>query len=104
MDDIKTLFGKKVKELRIKKKMSQEELAEKIDIANRNLSKIECGKSFIRAEKIGKLAEVLNVLPKDLFDFEHQKSINSIREELIKEIEADDTNLRLLYQLYKVIK
>ena len=95
MDDIKTLFGKK---------MSQEELAEKIDIAKRNLSKIECGKSFIRAEKIGKLAEVLNVLPKDLFDFEHQKSINSIREELIKEIEADDTNLRLLYQLYKVIK
>lgn len=55
MDDIKTLFGKKVKELRIKKKMSQEELAEKIDIAKRNLSKIECGKSFIRAEKIGKL-------------------------------------------------
>ena len=52
MKDIKTLFGKKVKELRIKKKLSQEELAEAIDIAERNLSKIECGKSFIRAEKI----------------------------------------------------
>ena len=43
MKDIKTLFGKKVKELRIKKKLSQEELAEAIDIAERNLSKIVCG-------------------------------------------------------------
>ena len=50
MDDIKHLFGRKIKELRIKNKLSQEELAEMIDIAERNLSKIECGKSFIRAE------------------------------------------------------
>ena len=43
MDDIKYLFGRKLKELRLKNKLSQEELAEKIDIAERNLSKIECG-------------------------------------------------------------
>ena len=104
MDDIKTLFGKKIKELRIKKRLSQEELAEKIDIAERNLSKIECGKSFIRAEKIGRLAEVLGVSPKDLFDFEHQKNISAIREELIDEIKSNDKNLRLLYQIYKIIK
>ena len=60
MEDIKIIFGKKIKELRIKMKMSQEELAEKIDIAERNLSKIECGKSFIRAEKIAKLADTIS--------------------------------------------
>ncbi|MBQ8459982.1 helix-turn-helix transcriptional regulator [bacterium] len=104
MEDIKVLFGKKVKELRIKKKLSQEELAEMIDIAERNLSKIECGKSFIRAEKIGKLAQSLNVTPKDLFDFGHQKDLNEIREELIQNIKNDDKNLRILYQLYKIIQ
>ncbi|MBR1424915.1 helix-turn-helix transcriptional regulator [bacterium] len=103
MDDIKLLFGKKVKELRIKKKLSQEELAEMIDIAERNLSKIECGKSFLRAEKIGKLASVLSVSPKDLFDFEHQKDIEEIRSELIQNIKSDNKNLRTLYQLYKII-
>lgn len=104
MDDIKHLFGRKIKELRIKNKLSQEELAEMIDIAERNLSKIECGKSFIRAEKIGKLAEALGVTPKDLFDFEHQKQLNDIKEELINAIQTDNKNLRILYQLYNIIK
>lgn len=104
MDDIKYLFGRKVKELRLKKKLSQEELSEMIEIAERNLSKIECGKSFIRAEKIGKLAEALGVTPKELFDFEHQKDLNEIRDELIEAIQSDNTNLRMLYRLYNIIK
>jgi len=104
MDNIKELFGRKVKEYRIKKKLSQEELAEMIDIAERNLSKIECGKSFIRAEKIGKLAESLGVKPKDLFDFEHQKDLEEIRHELISRIENDNKNLRTLYQIYNIIE
>ena len=104
MDDIKYLFGRKIKELRLKRKLSQEELAEMIEIAERNLSKIECGKSFIRAEKIGRLAEALGVSPKDLFDFEHQKGLEEIRKELIKDIKTDDKNLRILYQIYNIIR
>ncbi len=104
MENIKKLFGKRLKELRIKKNLSQEELAEKIDIAERNVSKLECGNSFIRAEKIGKLAEALGVTPKDLFDFEHHKDIDDIRKELIDEIMSDDKNVRTLYKLYNVIK
>ena len=104
MDDIKYLFGRKIKELRLKRKLSQEELAEKIEIAERNLSKIECGKSFIRAEKIGRLAEALGVSPKDLFDFEHQKGLDEIREELINDIQTDNKNLRILYQIYNIIR
>ncbi len=104
MDDIKKLFGKKIKELRVKKNLSQEELAEIIDIAERNLSKIECGKSFMRAEKIGKLAEALGVTLKDLFDFEHQKDLDEIRAELIEKIKSDNKNLRILYQFYKILE
>ena len=32
--------------------MSQEELAEKIDIALNNIGKIECGESFVTANKL----------------------------------------------------
>jgi len=104
MLDIKKLFGKRIKELRLNKKLSQEELAERIDIAERNVSKIECGSNFIRAEKIGKLAEALDVTPKDLFDFEHHKDIDEIRNELINDIKNDDENVRKLYRLYSILK
>ncbi len=103
MDDIKKLLGRRIKELRIKNKLSQEELAEKIDIAERNLSKIECGINFIRAEKIGKLAEALKVEPKDLFDFSHQQDITEIKKELIAAIDSGDERLRLIYQIYKAV-
>ena len=104
MNNIKVLFGKKIKELRLKKNLSQGELAEIIEIAERNLSKIECGQSFIRAEKIGKLAIALDVTPKDLFDFEHNKDIEEIRTELIASIKSDNKNLKILYQIYNIIK
>lgn len=104
MSDIKKLFGKRIKELRKKSNLSQEELAEKINIAERNLSKIECGNCFIRAEKIEKLAAALGVRPKELFDFEYQKSLEEIREELLYYIKNDSSNLRTLYKLYMAIK
>ena len=104
MSDIKELFGKKVKELRIKNGLSQEELAERIGIAERNLSKIECGKSFIRAEKIEKLSEVLSVRPKDLFDFDYYKDLDIIKQEFVNDITNGSENLRLLYRLYGVVK
>lgn len=103
MDDIKKLLGRRIKELRVKNKLSQEELAEKIDIAERNLSKIECGVNFIRAEKLGKLADALNVKPKDLFDFDHQQNLSEIKQELISAINESDEKLRLVYQIYKIV-
>lgn len=88
----------------IRNKLSQEELSERIDIAERNLSKIECGKSFIRAEKIGKLANALGVAPKDLFDFEYQKDLDKIRSELVDYINSNDENLREMYRIFQILK
>ena len=84
--------------------MSQEELAEKIDIAERNLSKIECGKSFIRAEKIAKLAQVLSVEPKDLFDFAPNENLSDIKQDLHESIDkCSEKEIRILYEIYKIM-
>ena len=48
--DIKKLFGRKIKELRIKQGYAQEHLAELIGVCERNLSKIECGCNFVTAD------------------------------------------------------
>ncbi len=101
MEDIKTLLGKRIKELRLKKGMSQEQLAEMLDIAVRNVSKIECGTNFIRADKIPKLSLALDVTPKELFNFEHLKESQNLKEEIISIL---DDNPEKITDIYKVVR
>lgn len=46
MKDVKILLGKRIKELRKKLNISQQELASMVNVDPRNLSNIECGISF----------------------------------------------------------
>ncbi len=71
MNNLKKNFGKKVKYYREKKGFTQEQLAEKLDINCRSLSFIECGTNFVSAETLNKLCRVLEVSPKQLFDFDY---------------------------------
>ena len=46
MSELKKLLGRRVQELRKARKIKQEELAEMINIATRNMSNIETGRCF----------------------------------------------------------
>lgn len=92
MDDIKVKFGNKIKALRQKRKISQEDLAAAIEITSAALSALETGKSFVSYKTLCKMCEVLNVKTRDLFDFD-DTTINSEEIELIKEIEHILPNL-----------
>ena len=50
--DIKKLFGRRIKELRQRKGLTQEQLAYMVDVGERNLSKIECGNNFVTADTL----------------------------------------------------
>lgn len=67
---LKENLGKKIKEYRQVQGISQEELAEKLDISQQTLSKIECGKNFLTAETLEKVLSVLGVKAYELFMFE----------------------------------
>ena len=101
---MKELLGKRIKELRIKKRLTQEELAEIVGMGERNLSKIECGINFVSADTLQKLAIALNTSPKDLFDFEHLKEVDIKKEELIYAINNNAIDIDLLYRIYLAIK
>lgn len=60
-------FGKNVKYLRENIKISQEKLAEKIDVSKNTISNIENGKRFVSAETLAKLANALNTDVYELF-------------------------------------
>ncbi len=102
--DIKRLLGLKIKELRIKRGMTQEELSEKIGLVERNLSKIECGKSFVTADTLSNIIDALNVTAKELFDFDYYKDESELKTELIDAISQNSVNIKLLYKFYSVIK
>lgn len=101
---MKELLGKRIKELRIQKRLTQEQLAEMVDMGERNLSKIECGVNFVSAETLSKIAVALGVTAKDLFDFEHLKDEVVRKEELVCAINNNDVDVDLLYKIYQSIK
>lgn len=64
--DIKKLLGKRIKELRTGKNLTQAQLAEAVEVAERTLSKIECGQTFVTADTLAKIITALEVEPTEL--------------------------------------
>ena len=62
-------FGLNVVYYRKRKKLTQLQLAELADIDRSHISAIELGNVGVSFDVIFKLCEVLDVTPKDLFDF-----------------------------------
>ena len=77
--DIKKELGEKIKRLRKQNALTQEQLAEMIDISSRNLSNIEQGISFPKPETLEHILTSLNTTTQELFANEHIKT----KEELV---------------------
>ena len=101
---MKELLGKRIKELRTQKRLTQEQLAEIVDMGERNLSKIECGVNFVSAETLEKITKALSVTAKDIFDFDHLKDKSILKAELLNAINQDEIDIDLLYRIYQSIK
>ncbi len=99
MDDIKQLFGKRVRELRKRQGLTQEKLAEMVGIEPRNLLKIENAQTFPRSQTLQKLVETLNCTPTELFNFAHLNNIDQMRTKVIEQIKKDDELVKLVYKI-----
>ena len=104
MNNIKKRLGRRIQELRKSNKLTQEQLAEKIEIGTSNISYIEKGKFYPTPETLGKIAKALNVEIYELYMFEQLKPIDELRTELIGAIRANDDLTRLMYKFYLSVK
>ena len=102
--EIKKLLGQRIKELRIKKGFTQEQLSEKLNIGQRTLSKIERGNTFVSAETLAKIITALEVEPTELFNFKHLDEKEELKKELIEAIRTEQVDIKLMYQFYKSIR
>ena len=70
MEIIKKCFGKQLRICRKLKNLTQEKLAEMVGINLRQLARIESGESFVTAETLHNFCKILEISPKQLFDFD----------------------------------
>jgi transcriptional regulator with XRE-family HTH domain len=68
MTDISIKFGKRTKEIRLKKNLSQAKLANLLGVHPTYISGIERGVRNMNLKNIERLAKALNVSIKDLLD------------------------------------
>jgi len=100
MKEIKYLLGQRIKKLRINRGYSQQQLAELINIDQRNLSNIECGNTF-PAKSLLALSEALQVSLPELFDFNYlAKNSDEMRQSIIKKLDnISSENIKIIYRL-----
>lgn len=102
MNNIKKQLGKRIKYYREIRGLTQEALAEKLDFNCRSLSFIECGTNFITASTLDKLCSLLNVTPKQLFDFEYlPEHPANIKQEINSLIDKNPDKILDIYNILK---
>lgn len=100
MANIKKLLGARIKELRKKRGLTQEKMAELIEISPPSVSKIESGIYHPTEENIKKIAEVLNVEIFELYKFNQLISKEDIKDKLHLIIDSlNEKDLKLAYKL-----
>jgi len=94
-------LGKRIKELREQRKLSQLQLAEMLNMEASNLSKIERGIQIPKEESLLKITNAFNVNMVDLFDFEHFADRDTLLENINFILQKADE--KTLQKIYKII-
>lgn len=102
--DIKKELGEKIKRIRKQRGLTQNQLAELVDISPRNLSNIELGINFVKAETLDKIIESLNISTEELFANNHIKTKNELICEIDKFINKAKNDTKTLEKVYKILK
>ena len=98
--NIKNLFGRKIKEYRKRKSLTQAQLAELVNVDDKHISCIESGKNFPSADLIERLATSLEVEPKDLFEFYYLQDTTDLKTDIISmlnKLNQDELSLARKY-------
>ena len=102
--NIKKLLGKRLQEIRRNKKITQEQLAEYIDVDTSSISNIEVGRYYPTAENLEKILKVLDTRPCDLFLFEQHATHDELINEMLDAMKKDEKLTRQMYKFFMSIK
>ena len=102
MPDAKTLLGRRIRDLRVQRRLSQEKLGEMSQVSGKYLGEIERGQANLTIDIAERLSIALEVEMVDLFDYGHEMGNERLKEEinsLIHESSAED--LKRIFRMLK---
>jgi len=104
MKTIKELVGARLKELRKNKGLSQADVAERVNVDAKHISRLETGKTFPYPETLEALGKALDVPVKEFFEFEHLETerVNVKSFQVLLE-GAGEEKLQLIYKVAKAL-
>ena len=98
------LIGERLREERLKKGMSQEDLAEKLDVAVAYLSRVERGGTTINLTRLGQISLILDVPLERFVTGIIKEDKNYLKEdfyEIFKQCSQDKK--RLIYNIARIV-
>jgi transcriptional regulator with XRE-family HTH domain len=109
MENTKELLGARIKEIRKARGLTQEQLAEMIDVEQKHVSRIESGKNYPTIDRLEKIAAALNVPLMGFFDFLHLEDDDEVAvnlEAMLMELDRDSRKIayRMIKATIKVLK
>ena len=100
MSQLKKLLGKRIKEIRLSKNLTQEQLAELTDIGASSISKIESGIYHPTDENLERIAKALSVEPYKLYMCNHHKTYKELISEINSMLKnASEDEIKLVYKV-----
>ncbi len=97
-------IGERLKKARKENHLTQEELAEEMNVSVAFLSRIERGSSLINLKRLGQMCEILNVTEGEILNGTTSKSPKYLNTEFSDILEScSPKNQRLIYDIAKVI-
>lgn len=101
--DKKKLLGKRLRELRKRKSITQERLSELIDVDPTTISNIENGKNYPAMNNLVNIVDVLGISFVEVFDFEHKGASDNLVDEIIDIMHKNPESVELFYKIIKAI-
>ena len=99
-------IGKRIQYLRKQRGLSQEKLAEALNIATTSLSYIETGRGFMTLATLENMSEILQVEPYEIFQFSSIKTNDEMYKNIIEKLDLirnDNEKLKTAYIILKNI-
>ncbi len=98
------IIGERLKQARINKKLTQEKLAEQLDVSVAFLSRIERGSSFINLKRLHQICSLLDVTEGEILNGVSKDSHGYLNKDLYNLIKnCPPEKMNLIYNIAKVI-
>lgn len=99
-----TIIGERLKKARVDKKLTQEKLAEKLDVSIAFLSRIERGNSHISLKRLSQVCDILGVTEGFILNGASTESQNYLADDLSSLLKNCPANKqKLIYKISRVI-